>query len=186
MTSEERARKVFVDVFQARRERLIEEAEHPLGMVDLAAPDWIHPDDEGVLPPGTAKARFLTACLYLMRKGLIERAGQSYALSDLGTEACQDLPLLDRCLSDAVDRFAPNVSIGTAHAPVQIGNGNVQNTTYSTILQSLVETIERAPGVPPETKRTWTTTLRELAAHPLTQTVVQTAATVASAVTGRP
>jgi hypothetical protein len=55
---------------------------------------------------------------------------------------------------------------------VQFGNNNQQTITYNAVLRSLVEQIEGAPDVPPDQKKRWATTLRELAAHPLTQTVL--------------
>ena len=58
---------------------------------------------------------------------------------------------------------------------VQIGNGNSQNITYSTVIHSLIDRIEENPDVPEAKKTEWAETLRKIAAHPLTQTAIQVA-----------
>lgn len=80
--------------------------------------------------------------------------------------------------------FVQNVSVSGGN--VQIGNGNTQNITYSTVLQNLVEAIAKDSTIPPEMKRSWTEALKGLAAHPLTQTAIQTAATIGAALSGQP
>jgi hypothetical protein len=75
-----------------------------------------------------------------------------------------------------------NQTITVHGGNVQVGDGNNQTVTYQTLLTNLAEAVEKSPDAPPEKKATWAATLRELAAHPLTQTLI---AAAASAATGK-
>lgn len=92
------------------------------------------------------------------------------ALTPSGVEYVEDPE------SPAEWHFVQNVNVSGGN--VQIGDGNVQNITYSTVLQSLIEEIDRSPDIAPETKSTWKATLGTIAAHPLTQTAIQVATAI--------
>jgi hypothetical protein len=141
MSNEGRARILFLNVFQS----------HFL----LHGPEknWLNEHSDEVKGLGMSEGEAKAALSFLKRKELLEQTGSWYGLSDLGLEACVDSTIRERCLSDASPRAAPTINVGVAHAPFQIGDGNTQTITYSSVLQNLVETIEQAP-IPPEAKKT--------------------------------
>jgi hypothetical protein len=71
------------------------------------------------------------------------------------------------------------ITLNITGGNVQVGDRNNQTVTYQTFLAGLADAIEKSPEAPPDKKAAWATTLRELAAHPLTQTLIGAAAGVA-------
>jgi hypothetical protein len=72
------------------------------------------------------------------------------------------------------------MTINVSGGNVQVGDGNQQTITYQALLSNLAAAVESSADAPPEKKVAWATALRELAAHPLTQSLITAAASVAA------
>lgn len=78
------------------------------------------------------------------------------------------------------ERSATMLTINVSGGNVQVGDGNQQTITYQALLSNLAAAVESSTDVPSGRKDVWATVLRELAAHPLTQSLITAAASVAS------
>jgi hypothetical protein len=74
----------------------------------------------------------------------------------------------------------PVITLNISGGNVQVGDGNKQTITYETFLTKLADAVEKSADAPADRKSAWATALRELAAHPLTQTLISTAAGAAT------
>ena len=77
---------------------------------------------------------------------------------------------------DAVNKYEVHATGNN----IQVGDGNVQNITYSYILQQLAQRIEEAE-MPEEEKAGLWEAVKKLAAHPLTQTAISVGASILGA-----
>lgn len=79
-----------------------------------------------------------------------------------------------------------DINILGSGSNVQVGDGNtqhVQQLTFASVLQQLADKVEKS-DLPAAKKSGFLDALRELAAHPLTQTTIQVAAQIATQVPG--
>lgn len=125
----------------------------------------------------------------LIRKGLVKKITDSgYQLDDDGFEACLHPHLLDGYLGPraAAPSVKPGVTINATNMHhAQVGDYNQQTTTYNNIVTSLIQEIEKSADIPDHQKKSWTSTLREIAAHPFTQTAVSALAGLGTALASK-
>lgn len=74
-----------------------------------------------------------------------------------------------------------NQHISVSGGNVQIGDYNQQAITYGNVLQTLVELIQEDSSLPQAEKTELTSALQKVLAHPLTQTIIASAAALGAA-----
>jgi len=81
-------------------------------------------------------------------------------------------------------QYVQNVTVHGGHG-VQVtqgGSPSQTNITYNQILQHLAAQIDADPNIPPEEKSSLKSAIQKVAAHPLTQTLVNVAVQVGSVI----
>lgn len=133
---------------------------------------------------GLTSREWLIGAAFLKQKGLVEKLTEdAWKLTDDGEDVCAHPEQLDSYLGPR--GVATPAVHNTQHTVIhggnnQLGNSNTQNVTYQSMLTNLASAIEANPDIPADAKRDWSTKLREIASHPLTQTLLSAAAGVAA------
>jgi hypothetical protein len=119
----------------------------------------------------------------LAERGLVERGQSGGArLTARGIEAIEE-PGTEEHQLVATVQHVQHVNVHGGN--VQVGDHNRQTITYQTMLGRLADEIEKSPGIPEAEKRRWTATLKEIAVHPMTQTILAAAAALGAATLGK-
>lgn len=130
---------------------------------------------------GFAPGDFRMVVQDLAGRGLVDDDpyGMDARLNATGIEAIEEPGSEENELVQEGRAIVQNVTVSGGH--VQIGSHNQQTITYQTVLTRVADEIARSNEIPEADRRRWSATLKEIAAHPLTQTVLAAAAAVGAA-----